>query len=88
MQASSPTLLLTTLLRLSLNVAVTRLILSHHKNRLAAGRVVEKFDGFLMGHDVVIGLSHLRSAPTLADSSRPGRGLTVGVEGARSATRG
>jgi flagellar biosynthesis protein FlhA len=55
---SFPTLLLlTTLLRLSLNVAVTRLILSHGSDGMAAaGRVVEAFGGFLMGGDVVIGL--------------------------------
>ena len=55
---SFPTLLLlTTLLRLSLNVATTRLILSHgHEGPLAAGHVVAAFGGFLMGGDVVIGL--------------------------------
>ncbi|MDE2517323.1 MAG: flagellar biosynthesis protein FlhA [Rhodospirillales bacterium] len=55
---SFPTLLLlTTLLRLSLNVATTRLILSHgSQGRLAAGHVVAAFGGFLMGGDVVIGL--------------------------------
>jgi flagellar biosynthesis protein FlhA len=55
---SFPTLLLlTTLLRLSLNVAVTRLILSHgNEGMLAAGHVVAAFGGFLMGGDVVIGL--------------------------------
>jgi flagellar biosynthesis protein FlhA len=56
--SSFPTLLLlTTLLRLSLNVAVTRLILSHgNEGPLAAGRVVAAFGGFLMGGDMVIGL--------------------------------
>ena len=55
---SFPTLLLlTTLLRLSLNVATTRLILSHgHEGPSAAGHVVAAFGGFLMGGDVVIGL--------------------------------
>ncbi len=55
---SFPTLLLlTTLLRLSLNVATTRLILSHgSEGPLAAGHVVAAFGGFLMGGDVVIGL--------------------------------
>ncbi len=54
---SFPTLLLlTTLLRLSLEVATTRLILSHgSEGSLAAGRVVAAFGGFLMGGDVVIG---------------------------------
>jgi flagellar biosynthesis protein FlhA len=55
---SFPTLLLlTTLLRLSLNVATTRLILSHgNEGATAAGNVVAAFGGFLMGGDVVIGL--------------------------------
>jgi flagellar biosynthesis protein FlhA len=55
---SFPTLLLlTTLLRLSLNVAVTRMILSHgNEGPLAAGHVVAAFGGFLMGGDVLIGL--------------------------------
>ncbi len=55
---SFPTLLLlTTLLRLSLNVATTRLILSHgSEGALAAGHVVAAFGGFLMGGDVVIGV--------------------------------
>src|SRR5690242_4598465 len=56
--SSFPTLLLlTTLLRLSLNVATTRLILSHgNEGMLAAGHVVSAFGGFLMGGDVVVGL--------------------------------
>jgi flagellar biosynthesis protein FlhA len=50
-------LLLTTLLRLSLNVATTRLVLSHgSEGPLAAGHVVAAFGGFLMGGDVVIGI--------------------------------
>jgi len=55
---SFPTLLLlTTLLRLSLNVATTRLILSHgNEGPAAAGHVVAAFGGFLMGGDVLIGL--------------------------------
>ncbi len=55
---SFPTLLLlTTLLRLSLNVATTRLILSRgNEGPAAAGHVVAAFGGFLMGGDVVIGL--------------------------------
>ncbi|HUZ65697.1 MAG TPA: flagellar biosynthesis protein FlhA [Acetobacteraceae bacterium] len=55
---SFPTLLLlTTLFRLSLNIATTRLILSHgSQGPLAAGHVVNAFGGFLMGGDVVIGL--------------------------------
>jgi flagellar biosynthesis protein FlhA len=56
--SSFPTLLLlTTLLRLSLNVATTRLMLSHgNEGMLAAGHVVAAFGGFLMAGDVVIGL--------------------------------
>ncbi len=55
---SFPTLLLlTTLLRLALNVATTRLILSHgNEGPQAAGHVVQAFGGFLMGGDVVIGV--------------------------------
>ena len=54
---SFPTLLLlTTLLRLSLEIATTRLILSHGSEGVyAAGHVVAAFGGFLMGGDVVIG---------------------------------
>jgi flagellar biosynthesis protein FlhA len=54
---SFPTLLLlTTLLRLSLEIATTRLILSHgSEGPYAAGHVVAAFGGFLMGGDVVIG---------------------------------
>ncbi len=54
---SFPTLLLlTTLFRLSLKVATTRLILSDGaQGPLAAGHVVAAFGGFLMGGDVVIG---------------------------------
>lgn len=54
---SFPTLLLlTTLLRLSLEVATTRLILSHgYQGLYSAGHVVAAFGGFLMGGDVVIG---------------------------------
>ena len=55
---SFPTLLLiSTLLRLSLNVATTRLILSHgYEGPGAAGHVVAAFGGFLMGGDVLIGV--------------------------------
>jgi flagellar biosynthesis protein FlhA len=50
-------LLLTTLLRLALNVATTRAILTHgHEGPAAAGRVVAAFGGFLMGGDVLVGL--------------------------------
>ena len=50
-------LLLTTLLRLALNVATTRIILTHgHEGPQAAGHVVAAFGGFLMGGDVVVGV--------------------------------
>ncbi len=54
---SFPTLLLlTTLLRLALEIATTRLVLSHGQDGpTAAGHVVAAFGGFLMGGDVVIG---------------------------------
>lgn len=53
-----PTILLvTTLLRLSLNIASTRLILSRgHEGPDAAGDVIEAFGGFVMQGNVVIGL--------------------------------
>ncbi|HYF08986.1 MAG TPA: flagellar biosynthesis protein FlhA [Acetobacteraceae bacterium] len=56
--AAFPTvLLLATLLRLALNVATTRLILTHgHEGKEAAGHVVSAFGGFLMGGDVLVGL--------------------------------
>jgi flagellar biosynthesis protein FlhA len=55
--SSLPTLLLlTTILRLSLNVATARLILSHgNEGPYAAGHVVAAFGTFLMGGDVVVG---------------------------------
>jgi flagellar biosynthesis protein FlhA len=55
---SFPTvLLLTTLLRLALNVATTRLILTHgHEGPTAAGHVVSAFGGFLMGGDMLVGI--------------------------------
>jgi flagellar biosynthesis protein FlhA len=49
-------LLLTTILRLSLNVATARLILSHGADGPdAAGRVVAAFGTFLMGGDLAVG---------------------------------
>lgn len=53
-----PTILLvTTLLRLSLNIASTRLILSKgHGGSDAAGEVIEAFGGFVMQGNVVIGM--------------------------------
>ena len=55
---SFPTiLLLTTLLRLALNVATTRTVLTHgHEGPSAAGHVVSAFGGFLMGGDVLVGM--------------------------------
>ncbi|OYV82222.1 MAG: EscV/YscV/HrcV family type III secretion system export apparatus protein, partial [Acidiphilium sp. 21-68-69] len=55
---SFPTvLLLTTLLRLSLDIAATREILSHgNEGAEAAGHVIAAFGGFLMGGDLLIGL--------------------------------
>ncbi|WP_262694812.1 flagellar biosynthesis protein FlhA [Kordiimonas aquimaris] len=55
---SFPTILLiATMLRLSLNLASTRLILSEgHTGTNAAGAVIEAFGQFLMGGEVVIGI--------------------------------
>lgn len=50
-------LLIVTMLRLSLNLASTRLILTHgHEGSQAAGHVIEAFGGFIMGGNYVIGL--------------------------------
>ncbi len=50
-------LLITTLLRLSLNVATTRLILSHgHEGPQAVGQVISAFGNFVVGSNYVIGL--------------------------------
>lgn len=50
-------LLISTLARLSLNVASTRLILSEgHKGSAAAGGVIEAFGSFVVGDNYVIGL--------------------------------
>lgn len=56
--SSFPTiLLLTTSLRLALNIATTRLILSHgHEGTQAAGGVIEAFSGFIMSGNFVIGI--------------------------------
>jgi flagellar biosynthesis protein FlhA len=56
--SSFPTVLLvSTLLRLSLNLASTRLILAHgHEGTHAAGHVIEAFGNFIMGGNFVIGL--------------------------------
>ena len=50
-------LLLATMIRLSLNLASTRLILTHgHEGTDAAGGVIEAFGGFVMGGNFVIGI--------------------------------
>ena len=56
--SSFPTvLLLATMLRLSLNLASTRLILAEgHTGTDAAGQVIEAFGGFVMGGNLIIGL--------------------------------
>src|SRR4051812_43695880 len=50
-------LLIATMLRLALNLASTRLILSHgHEGTAAAGHVIEAFGHFVMGGNFVIGV--------------------------------
>jgi flagellar biosynthesis protein FlhA len=50
-------LLIATMLRLSLNLASTRLILAHgHEGPAAAGDVIEAFGGFIMQGNFVIGI--------------------------------
>ena len=50
-------LLIATMLRLSLNLASTRLILSHgHEGTAAAGHVIEAFGNFVMAGNFVIGI--------------------------------
>ena len=50
-------LLIATMLRLSLNLATTRLILSHgHEGGAPAGHVIEAFGRFVMGGNFVIGV--------------------------------
>ena len=50
-------LLFTTLLRLALNVASTRVVLVHgHEGGAAAGHVIESFAAFLVGGNFVVGL--------------------------------
>ena len=50
-------LLLATMIRLALNLASTRLILTHgHEGTAAAGHVIEAFGGFVMGSNFVIGI--------------------------------
>jgi flagellar biosynthesis protein FlhA len=56
--SSFPTvLLMTTLFRLSLNVASTRVVLvDGHQGTAAAGHVIEAFGAFLIGGDYIVGL--------------------------------
>ncbi len=56
--SSFPTILLiVTMLRLALNIASTRLILSKgHEGTSAAGHVIEAFGSFVMGGEIVIGI--------------------------------
>ncbi len=56
--SSFPTILLiSTMLRLSLNLASTRLILGHgHEGTAAAGHVIEAFGNFVMGGNFLIGI--------------------------------
>ena len=56
--SSFPTILLVaTMIRLSLNLASTRLILAHgHEGKSAAGHVIEAFGGFVMQDNFVIGV--------------------------------
>ena len=50
-------LLMTTILRLSLNVASTRLVLTHgHTGSASAGKVIESFGNFLIGGNFAVGI--------------------------------
>jgi flagellar biosynthesis protein FlhA len=50
-------LLLTTLFRLSLNIATTRVVLLHgHEGVAAAGNIIKAFGGFVVGGNYVVGL--------------------------------
>ena len=50
-------LLLTTLFRLSLNIATTRVVLLHgHEGASAAGSIIKAFGGFVVGGNYVVGL--------------------------------
>jgi flagellar biosynthesis protein FlhA len=50
-------LLLTTLFRLSLNIATTRIVLLHgHEGTAAAGNIIKSFGGFVVGGNYVVGL--------------------------------
>ena len=50
-------LLLTTLFRLSLNIATTRIVLLHgHEGTAAAGNIIKSFGGFVVGGNYVVGM--------------------------------
>ena len=50
-------LLLTTLFRLSLNIATTRVVLLHgHEGSAAAGNIIKAFGGFVVGGNYAVGL--------------------------------
>jgi len=50
-------LLLTTLFRLSLNIATARIVLLHgHEGTAAAGNIIKSFGGFVVGGNYVVGL--------------------------------
>lgn len=71
--AAFPTILLfTTLLRLALNVASTRIILMEgHTGAAAAGKVVEAFGHFLVGGNFAIGIVVLSSSSLSTSWSSP-----------------
>ena len=55
--SSFPSILLLATLRLSLNVASTRIILLHgHEGVTAAGKVIKAFGGFVVGGNYVVGV--------------------------------
>lgn len=64
--SSFPTILLiATMVRLALNVATTRVILSHgHQGHDAAGSVIAGFSSLIMSGDFVIGLIVFLKLPT------------------------
>ena len=68
-------LLLSTLFRLSLNIASTRLILLNgHSGSLAAGKVISSFGSFVVGGNAAVGLVIfiiLAPSPTLAQGWSP-----------------
>ena len=70
-------LLIATMMRLALNLATTRLILSHgHEGTKAAGHVIEAFGNFVMGGNFVIGVAQKNL--TFAQATHTYTLLTVG----------